>query len=96
MLSWWMIFHSMGIIYWLYNMFTTVTMFLLEDLKEDFESQNPTLNKTRLLMLSASIEHPYHAREMHRKFEFDLPPLYALPCVWSHHHVECMVCDYVL
>jgi hypothetical protein len=77
-----MMFHSMGIIYWLYDMFTTV-MFRFEEDKEDFESHNPTLNKTRLLMSSASIDHPCRARETHGKFEFDLPPLYGLPCYFG-------------
>jgi hypothetical protein len=53
-------------------------MFLVEEDKAD-ESQIPTLNKDRLLMLFASVDH-YRVRETHVKF--NVPPLYALPCYY--------------
>ena len=55
-----------------------MVMFLVEEEKAD-ESQIPILNKDRLLMSFASVDH-YRVRETHVKF--NVPPLYALPCYY--------------
>jgi hypothetical protein len=54
-----------------------MAMFFVEEEKAD-ESLIPTLNKHRLLMPFASVDH-YRARETRVK-QLNLPPLYALPC----------------
>jgi hypothetical protein len=55
-----------------------MVMFLVEEEKAD-ESQIPILNKDRLLMSFASVDH-YRVKETHVKF--NIPPLYALSCYY--------------